>query len=120
MTLDYTTANSNFKSSQIVPLLEQFIQQKSKQIVYFLKGFWDDTIPYKELDFYVWDTLEEWIQLPNTSGSPYSGKEKVFWHLIHQMHAASADCLKRDHYLISQLNDCIHYLEQGGVYLISV
>lgn len=96
--------------------VQSFIDNKANQIPYFVRGFWERRIPYSEVDLYFWDTLEEWSQVNRREEEPYSQKERVFWHLLHQLHYWPEQKLLKDPYLISELSACLDYLEGEGQY----
>lgn len=96
--------------------IKHFIDLKAKQLAYFVRGFWSEKIPYAEVDLYFWDTLEEWAQIKSDDSEPYSQKERVFWHLLHQLHYWSEQKLLQDPYLRSELTTCLEYLEGEGQY----
>ena len=96
--------------------VQHFINNKASQLTFFVRAFWEQRIPYSELDLYFWDTLEEWAQVKNHPDEPYSQKERVFWHLLHQLHYWPEQKLLKDPYLVSELTTCIEYLEGEGQY----
>ncbi|MFC6440869.1 hypothetical protein [Bowmanella sp. JS7-9] len=96
--------------------IKQFINQKAPQLAYYLKGFWEQRIPYRELDLYFWDTLEEWHQHAVRPDYPYTQKERVFWHVLHQMHFWPEDTLSNDRHLKDELSVCLQFLEDEGYY----
>ena len=96
--------------------LTHFIDQKSKQLTFFVRGYWDRIIPYKEIDLFFWDTMEEWTQVQLLFNEPYSQKERVFWHLLHQLHFWPEQKLMHDPYLYTELLGCIDYLDGDGSY----
>lgn len=96
--------------------VQGFINSKARQLTFYVRGFWQQTIPYSEVDLYFWDTLEEWNQVERNPDEPYSQKERVFWHLLHQMHYWPEQKLLQDPYLRDELNTCIDYLEGEGEY----
>lgn len=91
--------------------VESFINSKAPQLAYYVRAFWNQRIPYSEVDLYFWDTMEEWSQVETTSHEPSSQRERVFWHLLHQLHFWSESKLLSDEYLRSELLTCIEYLE---------
>ena len=91
-----------------------FIEVKARQLVYYLKAFWRDEIAYQEVDLFFWDTLEEWAGLSNRHELPISPKERVFWHLMHQVHYWPQNLLHADSVLREELSRCVDYLENGG------
>ena len=48
--------------------------------------------PYAEVDLY-FDTMEEWTQIEAASHELGSQRERVFWHLLHQLHFWNEDKL---------------------------
>lgn len=91
-----------------------FIEDKAKQLCYYLRTFWQQELPYQELDLFFWDTMEEWSQVHYDITQPYSSAERVFWHLLHQIHYWPEEKLLHDTYLVEELANCIHYLEGKG------
>ena len=91
--------------------VKQFISQKTPQLTFYLKGLWNRTIPYNEVDLFFWDTLEEWTIVKMGPDEPYTQKERVFWHLMHQIHYWPEHKLLHDKYLREELDTCIHFLE---------
>lgn len=91
--------------------VEQFITRKAPQLAYYLRAFWARRIPYAEVDLYFWDTMEEWTQINACSHEPSSQKERVFWHLLHQLHFWDEKKLLEDPYLHSELEVCVDFLE---------
>lgn len=55
----------------------------------------------------LWDSMEEWGQIEYTFTQPYTPKERVFWHLLHQVHYWPEDKLAHDTYLIEELTNCV-------------
>lgn len=94
--------------------LAPFIDSKGKQLCYYLRAFWSGVIPHDELDLFFWDTLEEWSLIKNTVSSPYTQRERVFWHILHQVHYWSEEQLKRDTYLRDELENCLQFIEGKG------
>ncbi|MCY7294266.1 hypothetical protein HJG39_02360 [Alteromonas sp. a30] len=91
--------------------VESFIESKSNQLVYYVRAFWDERIPYNEVNLYFWDTMEEWVQIETHSHEPESQKERVFWHLLHQLHFWSEEKLREDQFLRLELLTCVKFLE---------
>ncbi len=91
-----------------------FIEGKSLQISHYLRAFWQGALNYHELELFFWDTLEEWSQVQYPTDFPYSLKERVFWHVLHQMHFWGEEKLRHDVYLLTDLHNCLLYLEGCG------
>ncbi len=58
--------------------------------------------------------MEEWNHIKFDASAPYSHKERVFWHLLHQIHFWPEAKLLTDKYLRSELETCMGYLEGEG------
>ena len=99
-------------------LTEQFINEKIEQLVYYLKAAIKHKVHYTELDTFIWDTLEEWATLNITDETPSNARERVFWHLIHELSLHSARNLDADLYLRSEVTTCIEFLDGHGSYPI--
>lgn len=91
-----------------------FINQKTKQLVYYIRAFWRGDISYKEVGLFLWDTLEEWSKLRHCDKPPLDAHEQVFWHLFYQVHSQSEDKLMTDYRLRDELSLCMDFLEYGG------
>ncbi|MER2493626.1 hypothetical protein [Catenovulum sediminis] len=95
--------------------VNQFVELKSKQLAHYVRAFLARQVEYSELDMFVWDTLEEWGQVTIQKNEAYSEKERVFWHLIHQVSFWPQDTLQTDSLLIDELNICANFIcDQGG------
>lgn len=92
-------------------ILGDFIEQKANQLTQFLQAFYASSIPFKELELFLWDTLEEWHQLKVSPNFPISHKEQVFWHLVQQVSFWSEDNLKNELYLHSEIQACMDFLQ---------
>lgn len=93
-----------------------FVDNKASQLAFYIKAYFSKQIPYSEVDLYLWDTLEEWSQVNIKKEEPYTTKERVFWHLVHQVSFWSENMLQNDKFLRSELRKCIDYLEGEGQY----
>lgn len=92
----------------------QFIDLKSKQLAFYVRAFLSRSIEYAELDIFIWDTFEEWTQVTVSVNDPYSAKERVFWHLIHQISFWPQETLLQDTLLYDELNICSNYISGDG------
>lgn len=91
-------------------MLDTFLEQKSKQLVFFLSRYLRGQLPHRELHLFVWDTLEEWAQLHISNKVPQSFREMVFWHLIYQLELCTEAELKSSRRLRRELYQCMGYL----------
>ena len=94
--------------------VNNFINEKSQQLCYYLRGYWGNLIAYSELELFFWDVLEEWSQVEYSLEQPYSSQERVFWHLLHQIHYWDAQKIMLDDDLIEELQCCACFLEGTG------
>lgn len=95
--------------------VDRFIDTKAAQLAYYVRAFWDNRIPYSEVNLYFWDIMEEWVQISTSTNEPGSQKERVFWHLLHQLHFWPEKKLKSDPFLRSELLTCVEFLEGAKV-----
>ena len=98
------------------PTVTDFVQHKSKQLAFFVRGFLGLKIPYSEVDLFFWDTMEEWSQIKKGKQLPYENTEHVFWHVLHQVHYWPQKTLLEDPYLRGELETCLDCLESQGAY----
>jgi len=94
--------------------VQEFVDSKAKQLCFYLRAFWQNELPIDELELFFWDCMEEWGQIDYTLTQPYTQKERVFWHLLHQVHYWGEEKLKHDQYLVDELTNCTKYLEGAG------
>ena len=94
---------------------QQFIEYKSQQLIFYISRYFRGRLPHSELHLFVWDTLEEWAQLNSAVKLPYTRREMVFWHLIHQLECWPDHQLREDKQLRRSIQDCICYLKGVGV-----
>ena len=97
--------------------IEQFVAHKSKQLCFYLNAFWLADLPHQELQFYFWDTLEEWSLINASPVLPYSHKERVFWHIMYQIHFWPEYDLHHNICLCDELRSCLHFLaDEAQIY----
>jgi hypothetical protein len=94
--------------------VQEFVDNKAKQLCFYLRAFWQDELPIEELELFFWDSMEEWGQIEFTLTQPYTQKERVFWHLLHQVHYWNEDKLRQDRFLVDELTNCVNFLEGLG------
>lgn len=100
--------------------VQSFINTKSSQLVYYIRAFWYDSLPYNELQMFLWDILEEWSQVENTQTQLYTHKERIFWHLFHETQYVSAATLQTDSVLKEEIAFCLEYLQNEKAYPLDV
>ena len=99
-------------------IIEQFISDKIQQITSYLEAVINNTLHYTELDNFILDTMEEWTLLSVKDESPSSAQERVFWHLIHELHLHGAQALNHDLFFKSEMNTCLDFFKGVGSYPI--
>ena len=95
-------------------MLLSFVDTKAAQLCFYLRGFWKNNIPHSELDLFFWDTMEEWSLVNYDMDQPYTQRERVFWHALHQLHFWTEEKLKFDPFLVEELTSCLAFLEGKG------
>jgi hypothetical protein len=95
-----------------------FIKGKSAQLAFYVKGFLEKRIPYSEVDLFFWDTMEEWSTLKNDNQQPYDTLERVFWHLLHQVHYWPEHTLSQDQVLREELMMLVNFIEGEQEYTL--
>lgn len=96
--------------------VQKFVDRKAKQLAYYVKAYLQHKINYVEVDLFFWDTMEEWAHIKRGRQLPYASNERVFWHLMHQIHFWPQDSLRHDAYLRGELETCIEFLQGSGNY----
>ncbi len=99
-------------------IIEQFINEKTLQLSIYIKAVLANTLHYIELDLFINDVMEEWTSLLITEESPNSARERVFWHLIHELSLHGAQALQHDLFLKSEVNTCLDFFDGIGSYPI--
>ncbi|MFD2164862.1 hypothetical protein ACFSJY_01195 [Thalassotalea euphylliae] len=99
-------------------IIEQFISEKSNQIRAYIIAVIDRTIHYTELDKFIVDTMEEWTLLSVTDETPSSAKERVFWHVVHELSLHGAQSLNNDLFFKSEITTCLDFFANRGSYPI--
>lgn len=99
-------------------IAEQFINVKILQIVAYVNAVINTTIHYTELDNFILDTMSEWTLLNVLDETPSSARERVFWHLVHEISVNGAQSLKYDLFFKSEINTCLDFFNGVGSYPI--
>ncbi|MCC5826744.1 hypothetical protein [Alkalimonas sp.] len=95
-------------------MLEQFIELKTRQLIYYASRYFRGRLPHRELHLFIWDTLEEWAQFGIQLKTPQNQQEQVFWHLLHQLEFWPEQQLKNDPVLQHNIQSCLSYLRGKG------
>jgi hypothetical protein len=99
-------------------IIEQFISSKITQMHAYVEAVIADEIHYTELDKFIFDTMAEWTLLAVTDATPQSAKERVFWHLIHEVSLHGAKALNQNLFFKSEINTCLDFFNGVGSYPI--
>lgn len=99
-------------------IIEQFINDKILQIASYTKAVISHSLHYTELDQFITDTMAEWTLLNVIDETPNSAKERVFWHLIHEISLHGAQSLNGNLYLKSEISACLDFFTGSGSYPI--
>ena len=97
-------------------MVEAFINKKIMQITAYITAVVESSIHYTELDAFINDTFEEWTLLNVTEESPNNAKERVFWHVMHQLSLHGAQALLNNLFLKSEINTCLDFFNGKGSY----
>ena len=98
--------------------IEQFIDDKILQIHVYVQAVIEKTLHYTELDRFIVDTMSEWTLLNVVDETPNSAKERVFWHLIHEVSLHGAQALDHDILFKSEIDTCLNFFNGTGNYPI--
>ncbi|MEI6895399.1 MAG: hypothetical protein V5789_12430 [Colwellia sp.] len=99
-------------------IIKQFIEQKTLQIDAYVSAVLDETIHHTELDDFISDTMSDWTLLKVIDETPGNTKERVFWHLIHEVSLHGAQALKKNLYFKSEMTTCLDFFNGSGSYPI--
>ncbi len=99
-------------------IIEQFINEKITQVGAYINAVSSSSLHYTELDNFVADTMEEWTLLAVTDETPSSAKERVFWHIMHELTLHGATALKSDLFFKSEITTCLDFFNGHGSYPI--
>jgi len=99
-------------------VIEQFINDKTTQIIAYISAVIDLSIHYTELDQFILDTMDEWTLLSVRDEMPGSAKERVFWHLVHEISLHGAQALNSDLFFRSEITTCLDFFSGRGSYPI--
>ena len=99
-------------------VIEQFINEKINQIRAYISAVIEQTLHYTELDKFVIDTMEEWTLLSVTDETPGSAKERVFWHIIHELSLHGSQDLVQNLFFKTEISTCVDFFAGKGSYPI--
>ena len=99
-------------------IIEQFINDKITQIKAYTNAVIDHSLHYTELDQFVENTMEEWTLLHVSDETPSNARERVFWHIIHELSLHKASELESNLYFKSEISTCLEFFSGVGSYPI--
>ena len=99
-------------------IIEQFIDERILQMNAYVNAVIKKEIHYTELDNFILDTMSDWTLLKVMDETPHSAKERVFWHLIHEVSLHGALALNQDLYFKSEMTTCLDFFNGSGSYPI--
>ena len=99
-------------------MVEQFINDKILQIQAYIKAVMAQEIHHTELDKFITDTMEEWTLYSVQEETPNNAKERVFWHVMHEISLHGSQALQSDLFFKSEISTCIDFFNGNGSYPI--
>ncbi|WP_440877510.1 hypothetical protein [Thalassotalea sp. PLHSN55] len=99
-------------------VVEQFINEKILQVGTYIRAVIDKSIHHTELDNFIKDTMDEWTLFNITEETPNSARERVFWHIIHEISLHGGNALHQDLFFKSEINTCLDFFHGKGSYPI--
>ena len=84
--------------------IEHFINEKITQIRIYINAVINHTLHYTELDLFVEHTMSEWTLLNVSDETPSSARERVFWHIMHELSLHSSKKFDSDLYFKSEIS----------------
>ncbi|MEY8201222.1 MAG: hypothetical protein RPS47_18445 [Colwellia sp.] len=99
-------------------IIEQFIDHKIRQMNAYVNAVIKQKLHYTELDHFISDTMSEWTLLSVIDETPHSAKERVFWHLMHEVSLHGAQALNQDLFFKSEMSTCLDFFNGIGSYPI--
>lgn len=97
-------------------IIEQFINEKIAQSIYYINAVINHSIHPSELDQFILDVMADWTLLKIQEEMPSDAKERVFWHMIHEMSLHGAHALKDNLYFRTEITTCIDFFKGTGSY----
>lgn len=96
--------------------IKKFIDEKVSQSIYYINAVLSHALPPAELDKFIVDTMGEWTLLNIRDESPSDSKERVFWHVMHEMSLHGAHSLNDNLYFKSEITTCLDFFQGTGSY----
>jgi hypothetical protein len=99
-------------------IIEQFINEKITQIRAYITAVINHSLHYTELDQFVENTMAEWTLLHVSDETPSNARERVFWHIMHELSLHRANALENNLYFKSEISTCLEFFSGVGGYPI--
>jgi hypothetical protein len=99
-------------------IIEQFINEKITQVGAYITAVINHSLHYTELDQFVENTMAEWTLLHVNDETPSNARERVFWHIMHELSLHSANTLESNLYFKSEMSTCLEFFAGVGSYPI--
>ena len=99
-------------------IIEPFINAKILQIRAYINAVINNSLHYTELDKFIGDTMEEWTLYNISEETPNTAKERVFWHVMHELSLHGSQALHTDLFFKSEINTCLDFFVDKGSYPI--
>lgn len=97
-------------------VVDNFIDEKITQSVYYINAVLNHTLPTIELDQFIINTMDEWTLLNIRDESPSNSRERVFWHVIHELSLNGASSLNDNLFFKSEITTCLDFFKGVGSY----
>jgi len=97
-------------------IIEQFINDKITETTSYIHAVIRHSLHYTELDQFIINTMEEWTLLNVTDETPGNARERVFWHVVHEMSLHGARALDDNLYFKSEIKTCLDFFDGIGSY----
>jgi hypothetical protein len=97
-------------------MIDKFIDEKISQSIYYINAVLNHVLHPTELDQFITDTMDEWTLLKIQEEAPNNAKERVFWHVIHEVSLHGAHSLNDNLYFKSEITTCIDFFKGTGSY----
>jgi len=97
-------------------IIEQFINEKVTQTIYYIQAVINKTLHHTELDQFILHAMEEWTLLEVKDEVPNNAKERVFWHVVHEISLHGAHSLSDNLFFKSEINTCLDFFSGIGSY----
>jgi len=97
-------------------IIDRFIEDKISQSIYYINAVLNHVLHPTELDEFISNSMSEWTLLKIKEETPCNAKERVFWHIVHEVSLHGAHSLKDDLYFKSEISSCLDFFKGTGSY----